>query len=137
MRKIFLLIAIIFLVGCNSPKHKADKLVETYLKENLKDPSSYECINKGNLAVYTPMIVAVEEETERTIKGEASSDTMDVFLDHVRKYFKQSGINPYDTLAWELPIKYRAKNSFGGFDVNDCVFYFDKNITKIINVKSK
>ncbi|MFA6662403.1 MAG: hypothetical protein WCS56_05165 [Bacilli bacterium] len=138
MRKIILFCLIFLLVGCSdSPKSKADKLIDTYLKENLKDPSSYECIKKGNLGLYTPMTIAIEKESEKISKGEAISDTMDVFLDHVKKYFIKNGTNPYDTLAWELSIKYRAKNTYGGYEISNCIFYFDKGISHIINVENK
>ena len=58
-------------------------------------------------------------------------------MEHVKSYFIKNKTNPYDTLAWEISIKYRAKNSYGGYDLNDCLFYFDKKITKIIDIKNK
>ena len=31
--------------------------------------------------------------------------------------FENKGINPYDTLAWEISHRYRAKNSYGGYAI--------------------
>lgn len=138
MKKAFIIIALsIVMISCNSPENQANSLMDVYFKENLKDPSSYECIKKGSLCLYTPMAMAIEQENIRVINGEASTDTINDFLEHIKSYFIKNNTNPYDTLAWKISIKYRAKNSYGGYDINDCVFYFDKGITKIIDIKNK
>jgi len=137
MKKIFIILILsIIIVGCNSPERKANKLVDVYLKENLKDPSSYEFIKKGNLELYTPMTMAVEQENKKINSGEASADTINEFLDHIKSYYIKNGTNPYDTLAWKLSIKYRAKNSFGGYDISQIQYYFNKDVTKIIKTEN-
>jgi hypothetical protein len=70
--------------------------VETYLKINLKDPSSYESINWGKV---------IELEKDHTV--------------------------PH---RYVVRHKYRAKNSFGGYVINNQIFYLD-DYGKVIDVK--
>lgn len=37
--------------------------------------------------------------------------------------------------GWKMSHKYRAKNGFGAFDISTDVFYFDKELTKIVDVE--
>jgi hypothetical protein len=137
MKKSLLLLLSICIIfyGCNNPHNKAENLIKKYLKENLKDPDSYDCFSKGDLKIYTPMAMALQHENERIHKGIASADTLNSFVNHIYEYFKDNGTNPYDTLAWELSLKYRAKNSYGGYVIEHVLYYFNKDITKIIDVK--
>ena len=138
-RILMMLCLIIVLTGCssNSIDDKADKLINNYFQEHLKDPSSYECIERGNLGKYTPMTMALEKFNKKVENGEASIDTLDSFLSNIKTYFESSGTDPYEILAWELRVKYRAKNSFGGYTINSSTFYFDEEITTITNIKSE
>ena len=51
MRTLLMLCLIALITGCNgnNPQCKAEKLINRYLENNLKDPDSYECIDMGKI----------------------------------------------------------------------------------------
>ncbi len=58
MRTLLMLCLIALITGCNgnNPQCKAEKLINRYLENNLKDPDSYECIDMGKIGIVTPII---------------------------------------------------------------------------------
>ena len=135
MRKVlFMLLALLALTGC---KEKHEKLIDEYLEAHLKDPDSYQNIKLGKPDLITPMSMAIAECLERKKTGEFSFDTINVFLDHWKQHLERSGINPYDTLGWEVSHRYRAKNSFGATDIVEVVYTFDKNMNRITEARQK
>ena len=130
----FFLIVCIILIGC---KKSYEKTIDEYLDKNLKDPSSYKCVELGKPGIITPMGIALVEATKRAKAGEFPFDSISSKLEQAKSYFKSQGTNPYDTLGWEVSHKYRAKNSYGAYDIQNVVYIFNKDMTKIESVKSK
>lgn len=133
MRKVLVMIlALLALTGC---KEKHERLIDEYLEAHLKDPASYQNIEIGKPDLITPMSMAIAECLERKKAGLFSLDTINVFLDHWKHTLESAGINPYDTLGWEVSHRYRAKNSFGAIDLYDVVYVFDKSMNRITDVR--
>lgn len=139
MRTLLMLCLIALITGCNgnNPQCKAEKLINRYLENNLKDPDSYECIDMGKIGIVTPMSKALAETVKRATDGEFPTDSINSKLEQIKAMFESNGINPYDTLAWEISHRYRAKNSYGGYAITNCTYYFNKDISDIINVETK
>lgn len=132
--KYYFFVMCILLVGCQKPY---EKTIDTYLDQHLKDPSSYKCIELGKPGVITPMSIALVEATKRAKAGEFPFDSISSKLEQAKLYFKSHGTNPYDTLGWEVSHKYRAKNSYGAYEIQDAIYIFNKDMTEIESVKSK
>ena len=117
-----MLCLIALITGCNSdtPQRKAEKLINRYLENNLKDPDSYECMDMGKIGIVTPMSKALVETVKRATDGEFPTDSINSKLEQIKAMFENKGINPYDTLAWEISHRYRAKNSYGGYAITNC-----------------
>lgn len=139
MRTLLMLCLIALITGCNgnNPQCKAEKLINKHLENNLKDPDSYECIDMGKIGIVTPMSKALVETVKRATDGEFPTDSINSKLEQIKAMFESNGINPYDTLAWEISHRYRAKNSYGGYAITNCTYYFNKDISDIINVETK
>lgn len=135
MRKVLVMIfALLALTGC---KEKHERLIDEYLEAHLKDPASYQNIEIGKPDLITPMSMAIAECLERKKAGLFSLDTINVFLDHWKHHLESAGINPHDTLGWEVSHRYRAKNSFGATDIVEVVYTFDKGMDKITETRQK
>lgn len=63
-----MLCLIALITGCNSdtPQRKAEKLINRYLENNLKDPDSYECMDMGKIGIVTPMSKALVETVKKS-----------------------------------------------------------------------
>jgi hypothetical protein len=108
-------------VSCQSPQDKLISDCEENLKQNLKDPSSYERIDVKIKDTITSTIWA-----ENLIKGDqdmikdlgndpiflSSLDRSKVILDSVKKSKEPNKIREII-----VEFKYRAKNSMGALDV--------------------
>ncbi len=117
---------------------KAMAGVRVYLKRHyLKDPDSYECMDMGKIGIVTPMSKALVETVKRATDGEFPTDSINSKLEQIKAMFENKGINPYDTLAWEISHRYRAKNSYGGYAITNCTYHFNKDISDIISVETK
>ena len=84
-----------------------------------------------------PMSKALVETVKRATDGEFPTDSINSKLEQIKAMFENKGINPYDTLAWEISHRYRAKNSYGGYAITNCTYHFNKDISDIISVETK
>ena len=133
MKKPTLIILLaVLLVGC---KPSYEKAIDKYLNDNLKDPSSYECIELGEPGIITPMSIAFVECVRRANAGEFPHDSVNSKLDQIKIMFEQNGTNPYDTLGWEVNHKYRAKNSYGALEIEEVSYIFDKELKEIVDTR--
>ena len=62
MKKIALICIVVVFAACGSPEKTAQKLVKDYLKENLKDPSSYLPAEFGHLDSLLKTVSGVRKE---------------------------------------------------------------------------
>lgn len=136
MKKIFLLLMVSLFWGCQN-KQPYEIAVDQYLADHLKDPASYENVELGTPKIITPMSKALEKLTEQMKAGSLPSDSITPKLEEVKAYFVSQGTNPYDTLAWEVSHKYRAKNSFGAYELENVTYIFDRSLDRIIDVQRK
>ena len=132
MRKVLYLLAILALTGC---KEKYERVIDRYLEDHLKDPSSYQNVEIGKPGIITPMSKAFVETVSRAKAGEFPMDSVNAKLAQIKAYYISQGINPYDTLGWSVSHRYRAKNSFGATDLYDVVYVFDKDMNRITDVR--
>ena len=97
MKTLLMLCLIALITGCNSdtPQRKAEKLINRYLENNLKDPDSYECIDMGKIGIVTPMSKALVETVKRATDGEFPTDSINSKLEQIKAMFENKGINPY------------------------------------------
>ena len=100
---------------------------------------SYDLIlmDMGKIGIVTPMSKALVETVKRATDGEFPTDSINSKLEQIKAMFENKGINPYDTLAWEISHRYRAKNSYGGYAITNCTYHFNKDISDIISVETK
>lgn len=127
--------AVCLLLGscAKTSEQKAEDLIGEYMQNHLKDPASYECIKQSNLGKVTPMMRAVPMIINECIKRNWS-DSIDVFTARYKQQLIDAGKDPYENMGWSMTIKYRAKNSFGGYAINEQEFIFDPEITMIKEV---
>lgn len=163
MKKLLFILCIIGLFSCKeTQEEKAQSLVENYLKENLKDPSSYESVSFG---VIDSTFTNVEDEPEfkrldiakglldkvdeAQLKVKMSytyslnermkfQDEADMYLDSAKiiKAEVDSFVENYKPSfnGYLIKHKYRAKNGFGALDLTEQIFLIDKDQSKIIGV---
>lgn len=132
MRKILYLLAILALTGC---KEKYERVIDRYLEDHLKDPSSYQNVEIGKPGIITPMSKAFVETVRRAKAGEFPMDSVNAKLAQIKEYYISQGINPYDTLGWSVSHRYRTKNSFGATELVEVEYTFDKNLERITETK--
>lgn len=63
------------------------------------------------------------------------NDSIDSMLARFRAMREQEGKDPYEHLGYTMTLKYRAKNSFGGYEIQESEFIFNKELTAIEAVK--
>ena len=132
MRKVLYLLAILALTGC---KEKYERVIDRYLEDHLKDPSSYQNVEIGKPGIITPISKAFVETVSRAKAGEFPMDSVNAKLAQIKAYYISQGINPYDTLGWSVSHRYRAKNSFGATELVEVEYTFDKNLERITETK--
>ena len=149
MKKIALICIVVVFAACGSPEKTAQKLVKDYLKENLKDPSSYQPAKFGQLDSTYSEFVLNDGLIEREIKP---------IMDESERYMEQGDFNKAidkageaatkreelqakmraefvpEFIGWSISHTYRAKNGFGALDISTDTFYFDKELTMVIGV---
>lgn len=118
-----------------SPEQKAEALIGEYMQSNLKDPASYECIEQSNLGKVTPMSTALVFIEKGCKEHGYPNDSINPMLARFKAMQEQQGKDPYEHLGWTMTIKYRAKNSFGGYEIKESEFVFNKDLTVIEAVK--
>ena len=131
----FLYVIVLFL--CISCQEKHEKVINEYLDQHLKDPGSYECVELGTPKLVTPMSIAFVEITKRASLGEFPMDSVNSKLDQAKAMFEKNGTNPYDTLGWSVEHTYRAKNSYGAYELSKVVYTLNKDQSEIIKIQSK
>ena len=147
MKKIALICIVVVFAACGSPEKTAQKLVKDYLKENLKDPSSYQSIEFGSLdTLYTS--VAADTEYTDLVKEATENLQKALYSDHgsgwaiigMKLKEKSDSIerNFVPTFkGWKMAHKYRAKNGFGALDLSTDIFCFNKELSKVIDVEEE
>ena len=118
-----------------SPEQKAEALIEEYMQSHLKDPASFECIKQSNLGKVTPMSTALELIEKGCKERGYPNDSINPMLVRFRTMREQEGKDPYELLGYTMTLKYRAKNSFGGYEIQESEFIFNKDLTAIEAVK--
>lgn len=149
MKKILLLtISVITLLSCGqSNEEKAKGLIESHLKETMKDWSSYEPVNYSpldstfNEYKNTPEGAKIQLEVSKLqlqsdslryihdLKGALKSIEKAIELDSIYKVNAKSYKGYFN--GWQMIHKYRGNNSYGAKTIATTAFFFDKDITKI------
>lgn len=169
MKKVVLFtIMVMCLFSCSPSKEdKAKALIKEYLKENLKDPSSYQPVSYSQLdSIFFPYIDTEEGkelfdlggmtgkfhekshefelaslEAKFKIEYEALQDSVEYYKkksEEFEELFKENEENyKGEFIGWIMSHQYRAKNSFGALDLDGKDFYFDKELTKIVPAYGK
>lgn len=155
MKKLLLSLFItLSILSCTSPKDKAEKLIERYLKETLDDPTSYESVNFSNLdSLFTTPYQTNDEyrkyfdlwsenESEFSIAPDSTismrsgeelvisqkiAKECDLKMDSIRKKFTK------EFIGWEMKHSYRLKNELGQKKIYLFSFKFDKDVTTIMS----
>lgn len=157
-----LIVSIAFFSCSKSPEKKAESLIKDNMKEILKDPSSYEAISFSKLdTLWLDYYETAEAKRLNRIANEAKATAElmssycslaysegklkegDVYRDSMRIYSNIAiealanhvkNLENYkgEFVGWFITHKYRAKNGFGALDVFEKNFYFDKELTKIV-----
>ncbi|MES2111214.1 MAG: hypothetical protein V4577_20840 [Bacteroidota bacterium] len=152
MKNTYLIVALAILCSCNlTNKQKAENLVKNCLKDRLKDPDSYQPIVTEVDTLYTGAFdvkeYSVYSDSVSKIGTEISDVRDDIYatgkidekkinklrMDSLRYARLMSSIE--DTVkhrpnGWMISQRYRAKNSFGGYDIYDVNVRADKNFTE-------
>lgn len=84
MRKVLYLLAILALTGC---KEKYERVIDRYLEDHLKDPSSYQNVEIGKPGIITPMSKAFVETVSRAKAGEFPMDSVNAKLAQIKAYY--------------------------------------------------
>ena len=119
---IVILVAIAF-VSCANQEKKAQKLIKEYLKETLNDTKSYEVVSFGEL---------------QNLK-ESAIESLEYLIDEDKELYEEmkNEIIESEMPYWIMSHKFRAKNEMNSTMLNHIFFYFDKEITEIIEVEKK
>ena len=131
----YLVIAIFFLNSCSTKENELLKNGESFLKQNLNDPASYEKITaeiKDTITSYEFLKDAIKYNTTRyedEVKRESPSTMLTDFysqkIDSLQKAMQVADSN--EVYYIELNYRYRAKNKFGALVVqNSQIRYFAK-----------
>jgi hypothetical protein len=103
---------------------------ESYLKKQLKDPSSYQNISIEVIDSVSKL-ESIEEDLDllyddKWVENGSVTKAAIAEKDSVLNVIKQLKSNPkLDSLSFiSIAIKYRAKNSFGALDLGESVVYY-------------
>lgn len=150
----------VLLAGCTSPEKKAQSCIKAEMKKNLNDPSSYEPVEFSKLDSLFSYFRNSQEWSDirdsvdkyehiyedhissySWVKERAQEKMKDLGLsfDEVKGktfYFleKQDSLEKNykpEWIGWEMKHKFRAKNGFGAMKLDEEIFHFDKEVTKI------
>lgn len=151
MKKLILICLAFAFVACGSPEKTAQKLITGYLKENLKDPDSYQPAEFGKLdsaytsfddqaKVFSARFDAAKAESKLRISQkdlpamQASIANMKQLME---EWEKAEGDFKPEFAGWKMQHKYRAKNGYGATDISVDTFCFDEGMTKVVDVVSQ
>ncbi len=137
-----------------TPEKKAQSLIKEMLKVNMKDWDSYEEVTfgaldstfesyKGSSQFKNDIRKAASLATTIEFKRELYKDDEDSLKKFKEDELEMKKIDSI-TIAmmkshaqifsgWSMSHTYRGKNAFGSKDISTIVFFFDKDLTEIIN----
>ena len=146
MKKILIALFAASLCACtSSPEKKAQKLITEYLKENLKDPSSYEAMEFSKLdSSFTTFsdqakVFSARFDSEKAeYEAAMMIDNLQAAKEALQKMEKtqaeweeaEDAFKPKFN-GWKMSHKYRAKNGFGALDIGNEVFKINPEVTMI------
>jgi hypothetical protein len=152
MKKLLSIICIL-LISCNSPEKQIQKEIDNYVKNNFKDPKSYEQITFNITDTITEkshiqrMIdldsFFIEEDIERLkIYKDFNINVIDIYKDYqeslknnqdsLRLHNRQLTNLKTNKILWiHAKLKYRAKNGFGGLDIGEARLTFNDSLRLI------
>lgn len=161
-----LLLSLIALVAFScSPESKARSLIEKNLKKTMNDWKSYEFIEMAPLKEYYTIFTDTEEGKNLSQKMRHSEtrlsklqidvnfpslhskkrykeiiDSIPIYkqiLEDTKKEYEPKEKNFKGTpIGYYTIFKFRGKNNFGGYVIDKYIFYFDKDLTKIVDARS-
>ena len=149
-----------------SPEKRAQKLIKAHMKETMHDWSSYEPVKFGQLdSVYTTVYDKAEysiyknkieefdklfnealEKCERYTayhlfdKAHSALDESGILIDSINKYKLACKEIENDYIpkfkGWSMTHTSRGNNALGNKIIGTNIFYFDPDITQIVDIKS-
>jgi len=147
MKKVLMiLLASIAIISCNSPQKKAEKLAKVYVKENANDPSSYKSVSFEKLKSYEEICQYSISLMDRSMyhfkealyysgydsiiayRHKELHDNYTESIDSLNRKYKFHGID-----GWYLEHWYQIKNEKGDLMLNGIMFYFNHDISEIID----
>lgn len=129
MKKILVLFTILALMSCSKENDIKSKS-ESFLKEHLKDPNSYENISISITDTTKESDLLNEKISEMIINSDnyifGSAKPFHKKIDSIKNVISNYKKNPNsDPIGYiTINIKYRAKNSFGAFNIGETVFHY-------------
>lgn len=149
-----------------SPEKRAQKLIKAHMKETMHDWSSYEPVKFGLLdsvftdikdepdyAAFSAKIKVYNKQFEEAIE-EARSYMASLLFDNADSYIRlaerySDTISKYEPLldslisnykptfkGWSMTHTSRGNNALGNKIIGTNIFYFDPDITQIVDIKS-
>ena len=164
MKKLLLICSIVLLTSCASPAKRAQKLIKAHLKETMLDWNSYEPVKFGGLdSVYTTpydneqyreviksqtrlmedfvsekrdfdfwIDIDLKRANKALEKMNACNDSLKYYDEFVRS-FENKFVPKFK--GWSMTHTSRGNNAFGNKIISTNVFYFDANLTKVVDVE--
>jgi hypothetical protein len=159
MKKIFLLaIVLLAVTSCiNNNERKAKKLIKKHLKATMNDYSSYESMGFGSLdstfskfedtKEYEGSVMAIESSKGQIefYKKQVIERNNSFFKTYLEKeeiryselkdeLIKERSSYKGNFLGWHMSHQFRGANAFGGKIIGIMTFYFDKDMSSVIDV---
>lgn len=152
MKKLLILASVAMLIaGCSSNEDKAKSLIKDYLSKTMKDPSSYEEVESSKLDSAFSKFIQSDEYNRLFEKKLSLQSARDSIIVHSAGQDKEDSINSAlsdvekeieageknfksEFFGWKMKHSFRGKNSFGAKEVATEIFFFDPELTKVINV---
>jgi hypothetical protein len=162
--KISLLLLIALMAFSCSPESKAKSIIEKGLKKTMNDWKSYEFVEMSPMKEYYTTFIGTQEEQElyeKKFNVKKRLGLLEVYVKYPDLYTKQRYKEIVDSipicrqnlenaekeyknkekkfkgklLGYYTKFKFRGKNKLGGLVMNSYDIYFDKDITKIVDIK--
>lgn len=142
------LICILFatLLFCSCQKTNEDKakdVIQQYLKENLNDWNSYESVKFSALdSAFTRSLESPEvcdaknnfdfwNRMSKEYAAYGAIDSMKYYLEEYKKAI--ADFNP-EFMGYSMAHSFRANNETGNKTISEYKFYFDTNISRIVEI---
>ena len=165
MKKITLIALVVSFLACaNSPEKKAEKLIKTFMKENMHNPESYEIVGFGKVdSAFSdykrnPQYIAQKKECNKLISEveelqkaekfafttESKYKSLKETAEAAKKAYEANQelvkfLNEYEEefIGWSVIHQYRATNKGGQKGLTVSKFIFNPDITEIIDFYSE